>query len=294
MPAATSNLHPPREIAADTFLTSAFDLSEPDEHWSGGFEFPKAPVLSAADAAFCHDESDHDVTAGSLGGSGVAFPRQYRLHIDCLYRPAAEWAAEMTSEAQAGLERQFSSLLAAEWWTGALAAADSNASPHLDAVAGLLVPITGALTEWEVGTTVAGDVDETPIEDFWDAVEMVAAARPGERLMFHAPIGLVGRLYERLAVVRGAGRKLVTAVGEHYVVTDPGYPRTGPGGAAATAGKAWVFVTGAVAVRRTPIEVSPVSPATMNRATNRMLVSATAWGSAVDNGVIRAAFHVTF
>ena len=295
MTADVSTLRPPREQAADTLIGTLFELNEPGETWTHGFDYERDMVLSPVDVPACHDLGLDPRTPQSLKAFASSYPQAFAVDVDCLFRPDETWRAMLTAEVQKGLERRLSAKLAYEWWTGTLTTAAGTDSPFLaDVSADLLLHVSGALTPWVVGTTVATDVTDLAVSKLGRIVQLSSAIVGGEKLMIHAPIEVVAEWCENYRVVRNKAGKLVTQVGQHYVVTDAGYPNTGPANASAVSGKAWVFVTGACAVRRTPIEVMPSSALEgLDRSNNRITFTAQARGSVVDNSVIRAAFRVT-
>lgn len=65
------------------------------------------------------------------------------------------------------------------------------------------------------------------------------------------------------------GNLLTTRVG-NLVVSDAGYPGTAPGGAAPAAGVGWLYATGPVVVRRSPVFPADPDSAVIDTRTNRL------------------------
>lgn len=289
MPAYTSLQRFPRPTADDSLIAALHELTEPEERWTAGYAFEQDLTLPVEAWQFCHDEDDPvAVSTNARAANGESAPLGYRVALTCLGRPAEEWANALSAEAVAELGRRFSAALAHEWWTGA----EINTVPYLAKPTGLLYYADEALSAWEVGTTVVGDVDVMDENDLGTIVEVVSRARPGDQLMIHAPLALVHRWLRDMECVRDRSGRIVTQVGQHRVVTDPGYPRSGPGGAAAVAGTSWVFVTGTCAFRRTQPEAIGDVWSNFDRRTNRWGAQALAYGSVVENGTMRAAFKL--
>lgn len=138
---------------------------------------------------------------------------------------------EARRSAIATLKAKTPSAVARELWTG-----EESGSPSLQSTA---VDVSG---------TAAGNV-----EDVLDELAAVFDdATGGAQPTFHVPSRLIGRLHDNVRIQR-SGDRLMTLTGG-IVVPGPGYPNTpgawGPdvssGSASATAGEAWVYVTGPV------------------------------------------------
>jgi hypothetical protein len=73
----------------------------------------------------------------------------------------------------------------------------------------------------------------------------------------HAPRYTAGLLHREMQVVYdlATGATLATAIGSRYVF-GTGYPTTGPDGTPAPPGHAWLYATGQVVVRRSPLVVN--------------------------------------
>lgn len=292
MQAYTSNQRIPRPVADDTLIAALFEITEPEDRWLRGFNFERDLTLPVEDWAFCHDDDEDfptDESVNARPAAGESAPRGYRAAITCLGRPESGWAEAMSAEVVAELGRRFSAALAHEWWTGT----NDNTVPYLSKPAGLLFHNNGALDPWQVGTTVVGDVDALNEDDLGLIVEISSRARPGDQLMIHAPIALVHRWLRDQECIRDRSGRIATQIGLHRVVTDPGYPRTGPGGATAVAGTAWVYVTGACGFRRTAPEAIGDAWSNFDRSNNRWGAQALAYGSVVDNGSLRAVFKLS-
>lgn len=288
MPAYTSSHRFLRPTADDTLIAALYEAPEPDERWTAGYAFEQDASLPVEAWAFCHDEDDPvAVSTNSRAVNGESAPVGFRVALTCLGRPSEEWANALSAEVVAELGRRFSAALAHEWWTGT----ENGTAVYLAKTAGLQYYADGALADWD-GGTVVGDVDTMDENDLGTLVEVVSRARPGDQLMIHAPLALAHRWLRDMECVRDRSGRIVTQAGQHRVVTDPGYPRTGPGGAAAVDGTAWVFVTGTCAFRRTAPEAIGDVWSNFDRRTNRWGAQALAYGSVVENGTFRAAFKL--
>lgn len=95
--------------------------------------------------------------------------------------------------------------------------------------------------------------------------EAVGNALRGQQAYLHA-----SRLLQPfLPDLTREGNLLTTRVG-NLVVADAGYPNTAPGGAVAAAGVAWLYGTGPVVVRRSPVERLGIGEGALDTATNTL------------------------
>lgn len=87
-------------------------------------------------------------------------------------------------------------------------------------------------------------------------LERAIAGKSGAVGIVHAPRDLAA-VADHLGIVHKQGPQLVTAL-ENVWAFGAGYSNNGPNGAPAPAGQAWIYSTGNVVARRTPVQVDAV------------------------------------
>jgi len=143
------------------------------------------------------------------------------------------------------------------FWTGTVAGVADVALPHLAAPA----EVTDRGTVMQQATTTVTADALTPAGVLGALEQALAECTQGATGMIHVPMHLVPVL---------AGAQLLTVSGQRLrthngntVVAGAGYPGTGPDGT----GAGWIYATGPVWGKRSPIRVMPQA-STLDRTTN--------------------------
>lgn len=222
-----------------SLLAAATVLDDP-ARWQTGIAWePEACGSGGAAAIDCNPFSTDRVPLRS-DGPVTSWPFLLWASDECstFGGPNRDWQGR----ARRALEATQSHQIAAEFWTGAITkgAGDSPASPYLaDA------------------STVPGGSQITDVRDVALLEAWAAECSEGQRLMLHMSVNLFNRYVAALgdpAVVQ-AGNLIVTALG-NIVVTDSGYPGTGPDSAAPDSVE-WAYVSTLAQVRLDAVEILP-------------------------------------
>ena len=159
--------------------------------------------------------------------------------VTCLYDDIEARAAQrMALDEQALVER--------ELWTGAL-----GTKPEFDAAG------TQKLSATPVSLAVGVGLLEAYLGDTYNGQGVIHSSR------------LVAPAAGRDLIVSQSGGRMSTLLGTPWAFGQGYSVNTGPGGAAASAGTAWLYATGQVVVRRGDLFKSTVEQA-LNRSTNNI------------------------
>jgi hypothetical protein len=214
--------------------------------WEGGFAWRPERCITTQGFSPCTNPDAPDFIADG-GGVQYHVPVGYRVRDYCttIGGQLDEDRVRRQAEAVASYE------IAHELWTGEISAADPVTiegspfvNPHL------------ASTD---ATTVVGT--GTFAERLGQLEEAARVAAKGQQVFLHVPIHLITPV-ANLLIRRGEA--LYTAL-DSVVVADAGYIGTSPAGAAGE----WMYATGPVAVRMTPVEVEFDPAETIDRRINR-------------------------
>jgi hypothetical protein len=160
--------------------------------------------------------------------------------------------AEVTARLQRAVDAVESFGIARELWTGDLSAADEAAGGPQE---------NPALTK---GPTVIGGGPVAPKRGLGMLQQAIGEALHGQQATLHVSRTAEPYLTDLIKV----GNLLFTRL-DNLVVADAGYPGTAPDGTADTAGVAWLYATGTVVVRRSPLFLGPTALAeTVDQTTN--------------------------
>lgn len=132
-----------------------------------------------------------------------------------------------------------------EFWTGA-----NGTNPHLAANAQILSS-DGVIEQTAATVLVSGGASVDPTEGLGLLEEALGWCYGAEGVI-HAPPSVVTQ-WEARGLIRHAGASL-RSPGNHQVVNGDGYPGTGPDGSMPVISR-WVYATGALQLRRGPIEI---------------------------------------
>lgn len=253
---------PPRHSLVRTAITPRDDV-----RWENGFAWRAERCITSTVYDAC--------TVGTLPGSigpdegllNYYRPFVIRVEDECSTRTGDSTIDEARVRRQ--LEATTSFRLARELWAGAHTQANPYATPETGGTA-------SATNRWlarTVGVETYGDTF-TPLDGLGQLEELArrnfaasnTGASMGQDVWIHAPIE-VAPLLERALEPDGPG-KWRTKTGA-VMVFDAGYLGTNPSGEV-QGGRRWMYATGPVAVRLSPVETRRF----IDQRTNRILVSA--------------------
>lgn len=132
-----------------------------------------------------------------------------------------------------------------EFWSGA-----AGTTPHLAANT-QIISADGSIEQSAATTVVSGGASVDPVEGLGLLEEALGWCYGAEGVI-HAPPSVVTS-WEARGLVRRVGSSL-RSPGNHLIARGDGYPGTGPDGSMPATSR-WVYATGAVQLRRGPIEV---------------------------------------
>lgn len=251
---------PRATVPVHSLIRAAVTTLDGEPDWERGLTYaPESPGGYRAFAA-CTDAAYED--AGT-GPTPVVEYRPWDLQvIHPCHSTFGLDAVQRDEELGRAMDAVESYAIARELWQGDLTREALDAG-DVDAANLSLVGTTG---EDAVGPTVLGGGGAvSPKLAVALIEEAVGNALRGQQAYLHAP-----RLLQPfLPDLTREGNLLTTRVG-NLVVSDAGYPNTAPGGAAAAAGVAWLYGTGQVVVRRSPVERLGIGEGALDTATNTL------------------------
>lgn len=250
---------PPTRVPLPYGLMNAAQPQEDaDAHWALGIRFQSIPCGPAGISLEpCPSVTGGPTLAPTAFGMETRGASSFTVYgfIDCstvgYIEEAQQLASAMlTSGEGRAVEREF--------WTG-----EFGTRPHLAASAA----VTGSdgVLEQSAATIVTG----APLDvvEALGLLEGSLASCYGNEGVIHVTATTLTHMMSENLVIRD-GARLRTANG-HLIAAGQGYPGTGPDGTAPTSGSAWMYATGAVAVRRSGIIIpSPQSVQVINRLKN--------------------------
>jgi hypothetical protein len=265
-----------RYVAAPPFAPHRFGLfsvvdvpATSDPHWRGGVETQPNPCDEADSTVDdCPSGNSPDkVSTGSLSTYGAnAFTVLAR--IDC--SPVGGWdatASERTVSAlRFGEERAVERVV----WTGSVTTTGAAlVYPHLAHDAQVLDPANGVTLQSAAVVAVTG----TPgIVRALGALEGAFMACYGGEGVIHVPAEAVANLSANQLLVQD-GTRLRTWNGNRVAVYASNN-KEGPTHAAAASGRAWLYATGAISMRRSDIEEASTVLEAFDRSNNTMRYTA--------------------
>lgn len=178
------------------------------------------------------------------------------------------WVDEAQQRAETALRLGEGRTLEEVFWTGQMVTGCADVTPHLAsdvAITGDGSPNNVQPVEEQTAADVI--VDGAGIVHGFALLEEALSDCYGSEGVIHVPTS-VGTWLHRYGLVRVDGPRLRSPAG-HLVAVGAGYPGTGPDGSLSGESMRWMYATGAVMLRRTPIEQIPVEvPSALNRTTN--------------------------
>lgn len=242
---------PPAAPPLHSLIRAAVTNRDADPDWERGLTYAPEAVGGYRSLSGCTAQVlDHD--------TGEAPPvvdyRPWEMQVeDPCYTTFGYDAAEVTARLGRAVDAVESYAIARELWTGELTAADAAAD-------GDLTP-NAAFTR---DATVVAAAPVSPRRGLGLLEGAVGDALRGQQAYLH--ITRTARpFFPELVKV---GNLLYTNI-DNLVVADAGYPGTPPEGEAGAADVAWIYATGPVVVRRTPVFYGPTADAeVIDTATN--------------------------
>ncbi|MCF8610058.1 hypothetical protein L5G28_07765 [Gordonia sp. HY285] len=217
----TPTLTPPRF----GLLSVAEIVDDPDLHWQNGTEHLPNPTPSGSTSGVDCDPDPLTPTADTMD---TVVDGSLRVWANFTLPHAAFSADEVHERARLALSVSESNSVESAIWSSSTSPlmSDDTVTPAGTSAVPMLAGL-GALERW-----------------LWDNY--------GGTGVLHVPRQLVPFLVADRQVAEKNGR-LVTPLGT--AVSAGAYPATGPAGAAAPAGQAWIVASGTVRVRRSPVRV---------------------------------------
>lgn len=259
-----------------SLLGSARTPTDPGARWQLGMVWKPELCPSAQAFDYCEDVED----LPSAEGDDLVYyrPEGYRVQHVCPTRQVRDVDIDRASRQ---LDAATSFLLARELWTGATTHVNPFVTPTTDQVENFSFAYGGA--------TVVGSGAFTSAAIALGALDSAAReAANGQQVFLHMPSELAQLDPYNF---RRVGNILYTEQ-DSIVVVDGGYPTTGPNNTA-TAGKAWMFATGPVTVRTSPIDVISDPVQTVDRNQNLREIWATRFAAATFDPCVLFAVEVT-
>lgn len=234
-----------------------------DEHWQLGVRYePDACTPDEITFEVCPVTGSPEVkVATGSWSTRAANPVTVYAHLTC--NPVGNW-----DDYEARLTRAFNSgearAIEREFWTG-----ENGLLPHLAEDTG--VDGSGPFDSSVVLQTAATVITGGPV-DITEAVgllEEALASCYGHEGVLHVPPVTVAHLASKTLVEKD-GPRLRSPMG-HLVAAGAGYTGSSPAGAAPVGGVYWLYATGAIAVRRSALNVTSSKQAALDRSRNSMV-----------------------
>ncbi|QOR55436.1 MAG: hypothetical protein SHS37scaffold145_87 [Phage 71_18] len=229
-------------------LVAASVIPDAGERWDRGYTFPPYLVTGAGVIDPCDMTTAFDVP----DRPDIVEAQPFAVVAGDVCSAFGWTEQNYVERAEDALAWQESEQTAAEFWTGDLAtAAGWTTNQRLEAGA--------AVHQAGLGLD--------PVQAMHCLEQSLADQQGNLRGMIHATIGTLSHWLDHHLLER-QGNLWLSPHG-HIVVTDAGYPGSGPTGTPAANGAVWAYATGLVTVRRGPLILNPETlPEALNRQTN--------------------------
>lgn len=242
---------PPAAPPLHSLVRSALTNRDADPDWERGLTYAPEAVGGYRALSGC--------TAQMLDYGSEAVPQivDYRpwelMVVDPCTTTFGYREEEVTGRLNRAVDATESYAIAHEMWTGDLTNADAAADPDL-------TPNTSLTRD----PTVVGAGPVSARRGLGLLEEAVGDALHGQQATLHISRAARPFLIELVKV----GNLLFTNI-DNQIIADAGYPGTGPEGTTADPDVAWLYATGPVVVRRSPLFYGPTAPAeTIDTETN--------------------------
>jgi hypothetical protein len=218
-----------------------------DAHWRNGVQIqPDSCGPAQVTDARCLSSGHTKVPTGSLP-TRAADPFAVYSYIACAPIGYGDFA-EVQTRARNALLLNEGPRVEHTFWTGGVDAV----SPHLAANAAITEGVAGSTEVVTLQTAATVIATGVPYQEAMGLLEGALASCYGGLGVIHAPRWTLDRFKLNTGVDRDGSR--FRAGGGTPVAFGAGYPGTGPNGAAAAVGHAWLYATGAVRYWRSDVE----------------------------------------
>lgn len=245
-------------------------------NWQSGVSFRQTHCFTAGAWPEC-PAADQEKDDATSGGVATFNPFTGYVPFDCDWVTQENAEGRFDPETRDQLDAASAGILASELWTGAINAGGLSVSPSLQS------PFPGETDEFDETHIINSGGALNPVDAIGRLVEAYSDTTLVGGATLHVPTALVTRLISDYDIVLNG--QVFSVPGQAYVSPGPGYPRvgnTGPrvsgdtNGLGATAGQAWVFITGPVEYEmgQATLEPEAAEARWFNRRTNKYYVLA--------------------
>lgn len=235
-------------------------------HWRNGVQFQPDSCESAnVTLAQCPVVTGYakDVTGEGLPAKGS---QAFTVYADIECSPVGNYWEEAVARATAALTNGEARAVERVFWTGdADTPSGANVYPHLAANSSVYDDTTEVLLQPAATTIVTGAVD---IVEAIGLLESELAECYGGVGVIHAPRAALAHMAAN-HLLEKSGQMLRT-VGGTPIAFGAGYSGTSPAGETPAAGTAWLYATGAVALRRGEVFITSDRTAALDRNVNTL------------------------
>lgn len=266
MPLPRKYVDPPLFTNSQYGLLSVAQLvDDSDSHWEGGIDFQPNCVDSSVTCEPCYNDGTSSATKTPTGGFPTrgALPFTVYAEIDC--GPVGGTWEQIEARTNAALTQSESWSVENAFWTGQ-SDCGTTVFPHLAANAAV---VSGTAYPVEIQTAampVTGVVLDV-VEGLGMLESALATCYNGVGVI-HIPRVLVPHFVLHGQLVKD-GPRYRTWNG-NLVAVGSGYDGSGPDGTT-DVGKTWMYATGAVFYRRSPIKIISTKQQALDRSTNSMV-----------------------
>lgn len=240
-----------------------------DLHWANGvIHQPDACEPARSTLNPCPTPSGLTKAPSSTGIPAIgADPFTVYSFVDC--GPIGANPREYDDRARSALEQGEERAVESVFWTGTVSTTGSPLiSPHLAEDAQVLGP-QGEISQLAASPVTTGAAVD--VVEALGALEGALASCYGGVGVIHVPRTAIAHMSSKGMIVR-AGDHLETVAG-NLVAAGSGYPGTSPAGTAPPGGQAWFYATGAISLRRGPIQITDFEES-VNKTENQLVLIA--------------------
>lgn len=247
-------------------LSAADEVLDGDVHWENGVDFqPDSCEIASATVNQCGDAID-PTKAPTQDGFGARGATPFAVYAWIRCSPAGGFYDEIDARTTAALTQGEGRALEDVFWTG-VTEPGATVLPHLAEDTPVQDTFMGSSVV--ILQTAATVVTGTALEP-----KKALAALEGALAQCYGAEGVIHVPYAALSLLEGPvkqdGQRLRT-LGGHRVAAYSSGNRQGPTGAAAVAGNAWFYATGAVNYRRSGIRYTSTIAESLDRSNNTMV-----------------------
>jgi hypothetical protein len=233
-------------------LSAAQVVDDPDEHWQLGAVMVPDPCAAASVVTGGPCSSSGITKSPTVSGLPASAAQPFTVYawIDCSPIGHGDNLADLRARTTRQLTNGEGRAVERTFWTGV--AQNGTVMPHLAEDTQVLTDAFGAETvELQSAATVVSGTPTSLTEGIALLEGSLAQCYGGEGVI-HVPAAAVIHL-SNVGIVRQQGPQLRTLLGNLVAAYSSG-DREGPTGVDPAAGQAWIYGTGAVQARRSPIK----------------------------------------